>query len=140
MGYDLHILRREDYDDFEKDSNISLQEWLAYVDTDSELELTNGYQVKIPGTQEKTQNVPGFCNWHGHPFKSLDVAPWFDFRRGSISTKYPDDHTIKKMLQIADKLNAKVLGDDGEIYDDTYFHNKKELHVKNTDGRPWWKF
>ena len=50
MGYELHIVRRNDWDDYEENSNISLDEWLAYVQLDNELELTNGYQIKIPGT------------------------------------------------------------------------------------------
>lgn len=46
MGYALHIVRRNDWDDEEEDCNISLQEWLSYVHSDDELKLTNGYQVK----------------------------------------------------------------------------------------------
>ena len=49
MGYELHILRRNDWDNYEEESNISLEEWLAYVQSDSELELANGYQIRIPG-------------------------------------------------------------------------------------------
>ena len=75
MGYDLHIVRRKDWDDYEEDSDISLEEWLAYVQTDDELELTNGYQIKIPGVENSFQNVPGFCNWTGHSIKVMMTNP-----------------------------------------------------------------
>ncbi len=44
MGYELHIVRQTDYEDGEEESNISLEEWVAYVATDKELKLTNGYK------------------------------------------------------------------------------------------------
>ena len=144
MGYDLHIVRRNDFENYEEDSNISLEEWLAYVQTDNELELTNGYQIKIPGVENSFQNVPGFCNWSGHSTKVNDDKPWFDYGHGTISAKYPDDETIKKMIAIADKLNSRVQGDDGEFYDENYFINKNSQATKDTiqraDYKPWWKF
>ena len=96
MGYELHIVRRSDWDDYEEDSNISFEEWLAYVQSDNELDLTNGYLMNIPGIETSFYDVPGFCEWTGHPTKVSDDKPWFDYRGGSISTKYPDDETIKK--------------------------------------------
>lgn len=144
MGYDLHIVRRNDWDDYEENSNISLEEWLAYVQSDNELELTNGYQIKIPGVENSFQNVPGFCNWTGHSTKVTDDKPWFGFGHGMISTKYPDDETIKKMMTIADRFNARVQGDDGEFYDETYFLNKTNQFAQDitklVDKKPWWKF
>ena len=49
MGYELHIVRRLDWEDDEEYSNISLEEWLSYVQSDEELELTNGYKINVPG-------------------------------------------------------------------------------------------
>ncbi|GAB2665112.1 hypothetical protein GCM10027036_18330 [Flavihumibacter cheonanensis] len=144
MGYNLHIVRRNDWDDFEEESNISLEEWLTYVRSDDELDLTNGYEVKIPGTENSFQNVPGFCNWTGHTTKATDNIPWFDYGNGMISTKYPDDETIKKMIAIAEKLNAKVQGDDDEFYDINYFLNRSNKFTSDAtnriDKKSWWKF
>ena len=42
---------------------------------------------------------------------------WFDWFGGNIFTKYPDQPTLKKMLEIANQLDAQVQGDEGEIYD-----------------------
>ncbi len=143
MGYELHIVRRQDWDNYEEDSNISLDEWLAYVQEDNELELTYGYQIKIPGVENSFQNVPGFCNWTGHSTKVADDKPWFDYGHGMISAKYPDDETIKKMLAIANRLNGRVQGDDGEFYDEAYFKNKTDkLSTGKTNTgtkKAWWK-
>ena len=37
MGYELYIVRLDDYTDGDEESKISLDEWLAYVATDKEL-------------------------------------------------------------------------------------------------------
>jgi hypothetical protein len=123
MGYELHIVRQNDYVDGEEESNISLEEWLNYVATDNELELTNGYGLSIPGTEVPWQERPGFCYWNGHPKSDAGTAPWFDYGYGAISTKYPDEPTIKKMINISIALGAKVRGDDFEYYDESYFTN-----------------
>ena len=149
MGYELHIIRRNDWDNDEEESDITLDEWLKYVATDSELKLTNGYEIKIPNVQSIWHNSPGFCLWTAHPESKSSNSLWFDFGSGIISAKYPDDYTIMKMIQIAAVLDAKVQGDDGEYYDNSYFDKKeaqinKELNEltqqKNlTDKKRWWK-
>ncbi|TWI80398.1 hypothetical protein IQ13_3075 [Lacibacter cauensis] len=144
MGYDFHIVRRNDWADYEEDSNISLEEWLAFVQSDNELEFTNGYQIKIPGVENSFQNVPGFCNWTGHSTRVSDDKPWFDYGYGMISTKNPDEETIRKMITIAEKFNGRVQGDDGEFYDESYFQSKTDPFTQNTTklitNKPWWKF
>lgn len=132
MGYELHIMRRFDFEDAEEESSITLSEWLNYVRSDSELELTDGYVVKIPGLTEHFQNKPGFCEWKGHSALDAAYKPWFDFGHGMISTKNPDEETIRKMIKMADAFNAKVLGDDGEIY--------TVLDYPEPRRKPWWKF
>ena len=147
MGYDLHITRKEHWADEEQNSgDISLEEWLAYIyNPDSELELSDGYRIKIPGIETNSQVAPGFCEWAAHP---LNKRPWFNYSDGNISTKYPDEATVGKMILMAEVLNAKVQGDDGEVYE---LSNYKQLYygdgyseplkmTKNKQGKPWWKF
>jgi hypothetical protein len=150
MGYELHIFRQNNWDDDDERSNISLEEWLSYVESDEELKLTNGYESGIPGIENSWQDSPGFCEWMIHPSPDSPNKTWFQYFRGSISAKYPDDETIKKMITIANALNAKVQGDDGEYYDNSYFDKKeaeinKELkqlteHKTLSDKKRWWKF
>lgn len=152
MGYELNIVRQTDYQDGEEESNISLDEWLNYVSTDKELELTNGFETKIPGIAKTWQESPGFCNWVGHPKSDTDIIPWFDYGFGCITAKNPDCETIEKMIRISIALNAKDRGDDFEYYDETYFTNgghpileqqtdtKIDQPLDNNIKKPWWKF
>lgn len=144
MGYELHITRREDWADTET-QDIPLEEWLAYVDSDIELELTNRYDVKI-GTETQFQNRPGYCEWNAHPTgKEPNARPWFSFWEGSIDTKSQDAPTIRKMIQIASALNAKVHGDEGEIYTEEYLaelesEEKQKTVYRQQEKKSWWKF
>src|SRR5713101_2934592 len=101
MGYDLHITRRENWSD--EGSAITSEEWLQYIRSDPEFH--------IPGA-----NGPYFAIWSG---RSKHTEPWLDWSNGQIYTKYPDRALVDKMIAVAQKLGAKVQGDDGEDYTDS---------------------
>jgi hypothetical protein len=131
MGYDLHITRKKYWCD-EEGPVISPEEWLAVVRDDPELTLS-------------AENGPYFANWSG-PSRYPD--PWLDYFEGDVFAKNPDDPLIEKMVQIADRLGAKVQGDDGEVYpgagqsprqeepDET--EEMDQVPARNS-LRPWWK-
>ncbi len=100
MGYDVHITRAEDWWD-NASHQISSQEWLETISHDPALTL-------------EPKSGPYFAIWNGEC--SYPWGAWFDWFEGDIHTKNPDHHTLLKMLQLAAILNAKVQGDDGEIY------------------------
>jgi hypothetical protein len=143
MGYELHIVRRNNWDDIEEQSNITFAEWIAYVKTDEELELTNGYELTMNG-ESHSQSVPGFCEWTAHSTeKSPGYRPWFDYGFGSISTKNPDFEVLHKMLAIAKALQARVQGDDGEFYDEETVATLEASEAEKPSSpakKPWWKF
>jgi len=112
MGYDLHVTRGDG-------RPIAEGEWRAYVAGDPELDLTGFAEAPTPEGTLKYEN-PGLACWRRHP--SGEVV-WFDFRRGQVVVKNPDEPTIAKMLAVAHALRARVQGDDGEIYE-------------SSDGRP----
>lgn len=60
-----------------------------------------------------------------------------------INVKYPEDETVKKMFEIAKKLNVRVQSDDGDYFDESYFLNKETLNdtpfISNIK-KSWWKF
>ena len=115
MGYDLHITRAEDWLD-SKQHPILESEWLAVVHADPALEVdTLSYSARrtAEGTTERHHPIA----WIGHPDSAL-VRPNFWYEDGKISGKGPDDPTLKKMIEIARKLNARVMGDDAEEYDE----------------------
>ena len=112
MGYDFHITRRKDWSS--QGSDITAQEWLAYVENDPELSLAK-------------QNGDYFVRWSG---SSRNAEPWLDWYKGNIYTKNPDEALIDKMVAIAAALDAQVQGDDGEIYrsgQETPFYRRPSL-------------
>ena len=99
MGYEVHITRAEFWAE-NAGQEISADEWWALVQSDAEL-------VPVPA------NGKYFVIWRG----SVEYPEtWFDWFEGNITTKNPDKATLRKMLQMAERLNARVQGDDGELY------------------------
>jgi hypothetical protein len=99
MGYNLHITRGKNW--YQNHGHeIMPEEWLAVVHDDPELEIAG-------------ENGPYFTIWKG---KSKYAEPWFDWLKGNVETKNPDEPMIDKMVAIAQRLGAKVQGDDGEVY------------------------
>ena len=102
MGYNIHITRREYYS--EDGNAIPLEEWLALAQADAELTL------------EWNDNEWAEVNWRG----VSGCENLFTYFGGGILTKMPrnecKDAIIDKMVQIAARLGARVLGDDDEIY------------------------
>jgi hypothetical protein len=115
MGYDLHITRKDDWADPEG-PEISFDEWMAVVNADPELRAEGGYvDRRLPdgGTQRCA-----LISWIVHSrYRKEGDAPAFDFWRGDISAKNPDPEFCGKMWRLAQLLQAKVQGDDGEYYD-----------------------
>jgi hypothetical protein len=98
MGYDLHITRRLEWAD-DNGPEITLEEWKAYVESDDEV-------------QPDADNGPTDFLWTAHP-----KNPWpLWWNRGEIYTKNPDEIAFGKLIAIAERLDAKVQGDDGEVY------------------------
>ena len=100
MGYDLHITRKEEWS--EDGLNITIDEWLSMVENDPELSIDE-------------RNGPCFAMWK--PLHSCGEY-WLDWFEGNIYTKNPDQVVICKMIEIAHLFDARVQGDDGEIYDE----------------------
>jgi hypothetical protein len=102
MGYDLHITRAENWSE-NAGAEIGPEEWLALVHADPELAID-----PVQG--------PYFARWSG-PSRYPD--PWLDWFAGNVNTKNPDSALLRKMVALANRLGARVQGDDGENYDGT---------------------
>ena len=118
MGYDLHITRAKNWSD-NKNKWISSEEWLLFVKSDSELTLN-------------ADNGPFFTNWSG---QSSYEYPWLDWSEGNVFTKNPDKAIVEKMLYIANKLNAKVQGEDGEVYNSSNNFPDQIAREMSTDSQ-----
>lgn len=99
MGYNLRITRRQHGSNAPL-SPITLSEWRELVTSDPEFRCdpSNGDDVAL---------------WVGP--SALEVAGLF-WHDGEIESKYPDAALIEKMVELAAALDARVVGDDGEVY------------------------
>jgi hypothetical protein len=122
MGYDLHITRAADWTESE-DAPITAEEWLVVVAADPEMTIFSA-------------NGPYFAVWNG---TGQLAESWLDWSEGQVFTKNPTRRELAKMLQIAGRLGAKVIGDEGEVY-----ARIEDLPngggAKAPAARRWWKF
>lgn len=98
MGYDLYITRLVRSDPA-AGGFIPREQWEEIATADPEL---------IPGDD------PGEYLWEEPG--SATVHCWFAWSDGKIHTKSPDSASLTKMRLLAARLNAVVVGADGEIY------------------------
>ncbi len=99
MGYDLHITRREDW--FDTGHDISHADFLVYLHGDKEF------------------TYPSSLGAHYADWKSpvSGHQSWLCWREGQLETKNPEPEFVDKMVAVAKALEAKVQGDEGEIYE-----------------------
>ena len=117
MGYDVQITRAENWSD--KDAlPIFEDEWKAIVAPDSDLGITGFTEAQTPNDEVIRIESPLLTEWRGHSSQS---PVYFTYRRNHISCKNPNHEILRKMLQIAAKLGAKVQGDEGEFYNESGF-------------------
>jgi hypothetical protein len=112
MAYFMYITRADEW--YLDDSNpIQLEEWVGLVASDPELESMPVLKAELPDGREVKRESPGLALWSGNEF--VDVVA-LEHRNGSIAVKYPDDQALRKMAEIAEKLGARVQGEEGELY------------------------
>lgn len=106
MSYHIYIQRFDDtkttYIDYPLP--ISPEEWQSIIESDQELEVYN--------------NMPDTVAWIGDPEHGVDGYQrifWYSERRQCIVTKNVEsEEVITKMREIAAKLQAHVIGEEGE--------------------------
>lgn len=115
MAYSLHIIKSQ-YSWEANENPIKLEEWIELVKTDSQMKMKSEFEGINPRTKEKII------------IKLRDTAVWlfknenieyevpFTYKKGAISVSHTDDNVIEKMKEIAEKLNGRVVGDEGEEY------------------------
>ena len=122
MGYDFHITRADDWSET-AGHEITKTEWEKVIDTDPAL-------VRSPGLGE------GCASWR----TPSGAEGWLCWSEGELYTKYPDTEMLAKMLEVAGKLDAKILGDDGEEYRTIEDHPDYRRQTGTDRQTPWWKF
>jgi Cu2+-containing amine oxidase len=104
MSYNLYIIR--------ENNSITYEDIVKLVRTYPELKLELKDEMDISTPAGEVVTVPGnYIVWRKEEFNV-----WLNYRRGKISSGYTKDDGINKLKEIAYKLEAKVVGEDGEEY------------------------
>ena len=107
MGYDIHIVRTNDWTD-SASQPVTKQEVDALIAADSELEWSTTDYIDM--SDDKGVVTRYFLiNWK-------DV-PCFWWYRDQLQCSNPDEAQQLKFAQIARALNAHCIGDDNERYE-----------------------
>ena len=143
MGYDIHITRKDEW--FSEDgTGISLEEWKQYVKSDPEMRLDNYAETETSNgvLRVKSEGLAVWLGYSGHGVGG-NMA-WFYYSDGNITVKNPDEEILRKMISIAKSLNAKVQGDECEVYNEKGQHNwqplkAEEESLRKTMPKKWWQ-
>ena len=109
MGYEVEITRDPFHSRKGEGPHIHLEEWYDVVRRDEEL------QFVVPSQPER--HPPLSVRWTAHPgAASEDASNWLHYGLGTLDARYPDEPMIRKMVELAVRLKAVVVGDNGELY------------------------
>ena len=110
MPYDVHIHRGEDFVEA-ADNPIPREDWEAWVANAPDFRFSDTDYVEFR-YDEGDRREP-LAEWTGHP-EGEDFALYY--YAGEIVTGNPDPPVVRRMVEIADELGARLQGDDGEFY------------------------
>ncbi|MCM3786169.1 hypothetical protein M3231_24740 [Neobacillus mesonae] len=108
MSYDIHITRANHWTQ-STESPISLNELKAIFSLKNDFEYSNTFSISAP----IQISISGdFFIWQAD-----DVIVPFRYFEGRLTVSGADEgDVIDKMKEVASELNAKVQGDEGELY------------------------
>jgi hypothetical protein len=116
MGYDLHITRALHWTESES-APITLKEWVDYATSDPEMRMDNFAEATTARGDLIRIEELGIAVWTAYSGHGVGGnLAWFSYWRGEVCVKNPDQEIISKMRQIARALQARVMGDEGEVY------------------------
>jgi hypothetical protein len=141
MGYNVHITRKQDWFD-EDGPEIALAEWIAVVESDPEMRLDGYAEAEVEGGKVLRLEREGLSVWTAYSGHGKDGMAWFDFFHGNVVVKNPDAEILVKMWALAQRLVARVQGDEGESYDGSGYAIQPVANASSAPAanRPWWKF
>ncbi|WP_092279357.1 MULTISPECIES: hypothetical protein [unclassified Duganella] len=139
MGYEVHITRKENW--FDDGPEISLIEWLDVVNADPEMRNDGYAETTVSGGSVLRIEDPSMSVWLAYPGhqKNGNMA-WMWLSHGCVVTKNPDEEIIGKMAIIAQRLSAKVQGDEGEVYGIEGQLLSEATTRPAPPPKPWWRF
>ncbi len=126
MSIYVYITRRRN--PLEPGDTVSLEEWQRLVASDPSFRAPTAEDHKELAMNWKGAPFPEDAIWTGHPDYP---AVWFCWSDGNIELKSPDEIMIAKMMTLAAKLDANVISEMGELF------NEDGSHKGFVDGEPW---
>lgn len=140
MGYDLHITRKDDWSDT-KGPDITLGEWLDHIAIDKSLLLDPSFEGdRDPGVATGAKDA-SLAVWTGWPSREEGKREaWLWLSHGNLMATDPDLAMRQKMFLIADGLDAKLQGDDGEYYNSLGGAEGRARLTEDGRRKRWWKF
>lgn len=116
MGYQVFIEKRSN-------QRIELNHWNKFLESHEEFEKRNYFEITNPISGEIIRsNSPNSAVWKKD---NLEIPFSYFEAHGKISVTNPNKEIIDKMIEIAEFLDAEVIGFEGEKY------KKKD--------KKWWK-
>lgn len=134
MGYELNIQREEE------NNKIKTEEWITYMESDSEFDRIEEYSADLGNDEILTVPTPNGGLWKSD---KGEIPFTFSEEYGEITVKNPENWIIEKMISIAKNLNATVIGEEGEIYDEKYLKDPFINTFENENAsneKKWWQF
>ena len=134
MGYEINIQKEDE------NQKITKNEWTDFINSDPEFEPIEEFSADLGNNEVLTVSTPNAGLWKS---KNGQVPFTFSEKYGQITVKNPDTYIIEKMIQIANLIDAIVLGEEGEKYDEEYlkdpFGNPFE-NLSDSNEKKWWQF
>tara|TARA_R110002051_G_scaffold91325_1_gene160647 strand:+ start:1084 stop:1494 length:411 start_codon:yes stop_codon:yes gene_type:complete len=134
MGYELNIQRGDE------NNKISKEEWIKYIESDSEFSRIEEFSADLGDNELLTVPTPNGGLWKTD---KGEVPFTFSEKYGDITVKNPEHWIIEKMISISKNLNAMVIGEEGEKYDEEYLNDPfgNPFENKNSNNeKKWWQF
>lgn len=141
MGYNLYVTRKDEWFD-EHGPEIGMDEWVALVNGDPLMEMRSEAVAELEGGAQLVARDPTMAVWLDN---ASEVRMWFYLFEGNVVGKNPQPAALAKMHAISEVLDARLLGDEGEMYNASGTASYLEFdtlqtHRAGTTVRPWWKF
>ncbi len=141
MGYDVQIVRNNEWWDENVGGGISFDEWESYLDSDPTMRMDGFAEADTAEESVLRNENEGLAVWVAYSGHDKDGnRAWFDYRNGLVVVKNPDDEILKKMCSIALHMEAKVLGEESEEYGGNVMAEGASDTEPVSTKRPWWKF
>lgn len=134
MGYELNIQREDEQ------NKIGVKEWISYMESDPEFERIEEFSADLGNNEALTVPTPNGGLWKSDKGQ---VPFTFSENYGEITVKNPENWIIAKMISISENLNAIVVGEEGEKYDEEYLNDPFGNPFENessSNEKKWWQF